>query len=251
MGARAVDADSAWYKALDKPQWQPPSWAFGAVWTPLYASVAWAAGRGLSRARGSERSRLAAGVGVNLVVNAAWNQLFFRRRSPRAGLAGTLLLDVSNVHLIRRMAATDRAAAAALTPPHPLRRLVPLRHRLERLARATQPAPARSPVRTVVRGSRGPLRAVVGAVRILASRRGSTTSQPEGLPDPRISGSGGGNVLGRTTDTRGGDHGCPGTGQAAQVTVSPSSRPAGELLTGRIGMINHRGTAALIASVRS
>ncbi|MDF9874416.1 MULTISPECIES: TspO/MBR family protein [Streptomyces] len=116
VGARAVDADSAWYKALDKPQWQPPSWAFGVVWTPLYASVAWAAGRGLSRARGSERSRLAAGVGVNLVLNAAWNQLFFRRRSPQAGLAGTLLLDVSNVHLIRRMAATDRAAAAALTP---------------------------------------------------------------------------------------------------------------------------------------
>lgn len=42
VGARAVDADSAWYKALDKPQWQPPSWAFGVVWTPLYASVAWA-----------------------------------------------------------------------------------------------------------------------------------------------------------------------------------------------------------------
>ncbi|MCY1649670.1 tryptophan-rich sensory protein [Streptomyces sp. SL203] len=49
-------------------------------------------------------------------VEPAWNQLFFRRRSPQAGLAGTLLLDVSNVHLIRRMAATDRAAAAALTP---------------------------------------------------------------------------------------------------------------------------------------
>ncbi|MFC8230353.1 TspO/MBR family protein [Streptomyces sp. NPDC057287] len=115
-GARAVDADSAWYKALDKPRWQPPSWAFGAVWTPLYASVAWAAGQGLSRARGSERARLAAGVGVNLALNVAWNHLFFRRRSPRAGLAGTVLLDVSNIHLARRLAATDRAAAAALAP---------------------------------------------------------------------------------------------------------------------------------------
>ncbi|MFE9046504.1 TspO/MBR family protein [Streptomyces sp. NPDC007818] len=104
VGSRAVDADSAWYKTLDKPDWQPPSWAFGAVWTPLYASIAWAAGRGLGRARGVERTRLAAGVGTNLVLNAAWNHLFFRCRSPRAGLAGTALLDVSNAHLIRRMA---------------------------------------------------------------------------------------------------------------------------------------------------
>ncbi|MEV6837267.1 TspO/MBR family protein [Streptomyces sp. NPDC051133] len=42
-GSQAVDPDSAWYKALRKPRWQPPSWAFGAVWTRLYASIAGAA----------------------------------------------------------------------------------------------------------------------------------------------------------------------------------------------------------------
>lgn len=115
-GARAVDADSTWYRSLDKPAWQPPSWAFGAVWTPLYATIAWSAGRGLSRARGRDRAGLVAGLTVNLALNAAWNHLFFRRKSPRAGLAGTVLLDLSNARLIRRMAATDRSAAKALAP---------------------------------------------------------------------------------------------------------------------------------------
>ncbi|MEU6310955.1 TspO/MBR family protein [Streptomyces sp. NPDC047014] len=115
-GAKAVDADSAWYRSLDKPAWQPPSWAFGVVWTPLYASLAWAVGRGISRARGPEHVRLVASAGANLVLNAAWNHLFFGRRDPRAGLAGTVLLDASNALLIRRLAVTDRPAAAALAP---------------------------------------------------------------------------------------------------------------------------------------
>jgi tryptophan-rich sensory protein len=41
---------------------------------------------------------------VNLALNAGWNWLFFGLRSPRAGLAGTVLLDVSHAELIRRIA---------------------------------------------------------------------------------------------------------------------------------------------------
>ncbi|MEW2133764.1 TspO/MBR family protein [Streptomyces sp. NPDC005435] len=115
-GARAVDADSTWYRLLDKPAWQPPGWAFAVVWTPLYASVAWAGGRGLARARGRERVRLAAALGADLALNAAWSRLCFRQRNLRAGLAGTILLDLANAHLLRRTAATDRAAAVALVP---------------------------------------------------------------------------------------------------------------------------------------
>ncbi len=116
LGGQAVDADSAWYRSLSKPPWQPPSWAFGAVWTPLYGSVAWAGGRALLAAHGRERGALAAALTANLALNAAWNGLFFRLRSPAAGLAGTLLLDVANADLLRRTARVDRTAAAALTP---------------------------------------------------------------------------------------------------------------------------------------
>ncbi|MER7807545.1 TspO/MBR family protein [Streptomyces sp900116325] len=48
VGAAAVDANSAWYRELAAPRWQPPPWVFGAVWTPLHASIAWSAGRAWS-----------------------------------------------------------------------------------------------------------------------------------------------------------------------------------------------------------
>ncbi|WP_069172690.1 TspO/MBR family protein [Streptomyces griseus] len=115
-GAAAVNPDSTWYRGLEKPRWQPPSWAFGAVWTPLYASIAWAGGRALHRARGDDRRGLAAGVGANLALNAAWNWMFFGCRSPKAGLLGTLALDVSNAELIRRTTRIDRTAGRSLLP---------------------------------------------------------------------------------------------------------------------------------------
>ncbi len=116
VGALAVQPDTAWYRGLAKPPWQPPPPAFGLVWTPLYASIAWAGGHALRRAAGRQRRALAASLGVNLGLNATWNWLFFGLRSPRAGLAGTVLLDVSNAELIRRVGQVDTGAAGALLP---------------------------------------------------------------------------------------------------------------------------------------
>lgn len=116
VGSLAVKPDTAWYRSLRKPAWQPPSWAFAAVWTPLYGAIAWAGGHALQRADDHERRPLALGLGLNLTLNAAWNWLFFARRSPAAGLAGTLLLDASNLHLLRRVHRSDPAAALALVP---------------------------------------------------------------------------------------------------------------------------------------
>ncbi|MCX5384809.1 TspO/MBR family protein [Streptomyces sp. NBC_00083] len=117
VGARAVDPDSSWYKSLRTPAWQPPSAAFGLVWTPLYATVAYAGGRALGGVRDRrERRHVAASLAGNLALNASWNWLFFGLRSPRAGLAGTVLLDLSNLELLRRLARTDRTAGRALLP---------------------------------------------------------------------------------------------------------------------------------------
>ncbi|MFG3345677.1 TspO/MBR family protein [Streptomyces sp. NPDC048018] len=115
-GAVAVDPDTSWYRSLRKPSWQPPSWAFGAVWTPLYASLVFAGGRALARTSGLQRYRLAGSLAVNLGLNAGWNWLFFRMRSPRAGLLGTALLDLSNAELIRRTARHDPVASRSLWP---------------------------------------------------------------------------------------------------------------------------------------
>jgi tryptophan-rich sensory protein len=35
-GFLGTKPDTAWYRSLDKPSWQPPPVAFPLVWTPLY-----------------------------------------------------------------------------------------------------------------------------------------------------------------------------------------------------------------------
>jgi translocator protein len=115
-GSAAVNTGTRWYRTLDKPPWQPPSWAFGAVWTPLYAGIAWAGGHAVLRTRGRDRREVITAFGANLAANAAWNWLFFGRRSVLGGLAGTLALDASNLDLIRRTARHDPVAARALVP---------------------------------------------------------------------------------------------------------------------------------------
>ncbi|MFE3635583.1 TspO/MBR family protein [Streptomyces sp. NPDC059168] len=116
-GATATDPDSTWYGSLRKPSWQPPPRAFGVVWTPLYASIVFSAGRALGRAPDPRhRAGIVRDLAVNLTLNAAWSRLFFAHRAPGAALADNALLNISNAQLIRQIARTDRAAAGALLP---------------------------------------------------------------------------------------------------------------------------------------
>lgn len=115
-GSVAVDPNSHWYRRLRKPPWQPPAPAFGLVWTPLYATIAWSAGRVLNRVSPGERSAYATSLGTNLTLNAGWNWLFFKAHKPAAGLVGLAALNASNLQLIERTARTDGKAAALLVP---------------------------------------------------------------------------------------------------------------------------------------
>jgi tryptophan-rich sensory protein len=119
-GGLATDPGSPWYRALRKPRWQPPPPAYGLVWTPLYADLAVTSARALDaleeQGREAERSAYARALGVNLVLNAGWNVLFFRARRPWLATAECALLTLSSADLVRRTAAVDRPAALALAP---------------------------------------------------------------------------------------------------------------------------------------
>jgi tryptophan-rich sensory protein len=116
VGARGTRPDSAWYRSLDKPSWQPPGVAFPLVWTPLYGLIAWGTGRLVEAAVPGDRARLVALTGTDLAANAGWCWAFFDRESPRAGLVTIAVLDGLNLALLREAARRDRAAAAALAP---------------------------------------------------------------------------------------------------------------------------------------
>ena len=64
----------AWYAALIKPAWNPPSWIFGPAWTLLYTLMAVAAWLVWKRVG---FSRPLAFYFVQLALNAAWTPIFF------------------------------------------------------------------------------------------------------------------------------------------------------------------------------
>jgi benzodiazapine receptor len=119
-GGAATDPRSPWYLALRKPPWQPPPPAYGLVWTPLYADLAVTSARALDAlgdaGREPERSGYRSALGLNLLLNAGWNVVFFRARRPWAAAAECAVLTASSADLVRRVAVVDRRAALALAP---------------------------------------------------------------------------------------------------------------------------------------
>jgi len=119
-GGLATQPSSTWYRSLRLPSWQPPARTFGLVWTPLYLDLALTSARALDvlrqQDRGAERAAYVRALGVNLVLNAGWSVLFWRGRRPRVSTLECAVLAVSAADLVRRTAAADARAGAALAP---------------------------------------------------------------------------------------------------------------------------------------
>jgi benzodiazapine receptor len=119
-GALATDPDSAYYRGLDTPSWQPAPPVYGIVWTPLYADLAVCSAQALDvleeQGRAAEKRSLATALAANLALNAGWNWLFFRVHRPWLAAGECAVLTVSSADLVRRVAAADRRAALALSP---------------------------------------------------------------------------------------------------------------------------------------
>ncbi|HKJ93112.1 MAG TPA: TspO/MBR family protein [Longimicrobiales bacterium] len=81
-----------WYGTLPKPDWTPPAWVFGPVWTTLYLLMA-AAGWLVWRPAGFRGARLALTLFVvQLAFNVGWSLLFFGMRQPALALAEIVVL---------------------------------------------------------------------------------------------------------------------------------------------------------------
>lgn len=73
---------SAWYAQLIRPEWAPPAWLFGPVWSVLYAIIFVSFGTVLYRAvRGRLSWQVALPFVLNLLTNAAFTPLQFGLRS--------------------------------------------------------------------------------------------------------------------------------------------------------------------------
>lgn len=94
VGATGSVNAQTFYAQIVLPQWAPPAWIFGPVWTVLYALMGIAAWQ-VWRTGGFQRARVALILYlVQLAVNAMWSWLFFSWRLGFLALADVLLLMI-------------------------------------------------------------------------------------------------------------------------------------------------------------
>jgi tryptophan-rich sensory protein len=116
IGGFASSQAGDFYKALIRPDWAPPGWLFGPVWTVLYilmAVSAWLVWRdyGFRRA-GSALSLFI----VQLAVNALWTWLFFVWHLGAVAFAEILLLWLLILASVASFWRLHRLAAVLLLP---------------------------------------------------------------------------------------------------------------------------------------
>jgi len=78
---------NTWYPQLRRPEWTPPNWILGPVWTSLYVMMAVSAWLVWRSASWPQTGAALALFGVQLVLNSLWSVIFFglRRIGPAFG----------------------------------------------------------------------------------------------------------------------------------------------------------------------
>ncbi len=114
------DGVETWYPTLRKPRYVPPNAVFPVAWTALFADIAVTSASAVDRFRSEgddakARAYLGA-LGANLVLNAGWSWLFFKRHKLGPSVAVAAALTVSSADLTRRAAGADPKLGAALAP---------------------------------------------------------------------------------------------------------------------------------------
>ena len=107
-----------WYPKLDKPGYVPPNRVFPVAWTTLYADIALTSAATIDRMRAAgddaARRRYTAALGANLVLNAGWSWLFFRKNKLGASAIAAAALTVSSADLARRTSRSNPGGGLAL-----------------------------------------------------------------------------------------------------------------------------------------
>lgn len=92
LGALWTSSDGSWYKNINKPTFNPPSWIFGPVWTILFTLM------GISLylvwvAPSSNIRTIALIIfAIHFVLNVLWSYLFFGINNPLASLIEIFVL---------------------------------------------------------------------------------------------------------------------------------------------------------------
>ncbi len=109
-----INEISTWYSSLIKPEFNPPNWLFGPVWTTLYLLMgvafflAW-------RQPGDHRMAFVS-FGTQLVLNLAWSYIFFGAHLLLWAFVEILILLAAIVWMMMTFARSSALSAWLLLP---------------------------------------------------------------------------------------------------------------------------------------
>ena len=106
-----------WYFSLKQPDWKPPDWAFGVIWTIIFILSALAWMTALSYAASQvQKNRLNWLFFLNGFLNVLWSILYFRMHRPDWSLIEAFFLWGSVLAIIFVMWPLRRLAALLMLP---------------------------------------------------------------------------------------------------------------------------------------
>ncbi len=112
----AGESSGEWFKALNKPSFQPPSWLFGPVWTFLYIMMGIALWKVWNTANSRERNMAITIFFAQLLFNFIWSIIFFSWHSVGLALIDILILWVLILSTIFSFARVSKTSAWLLVP---------------------------------------------------------------------------------------------------------------------------------------
>lgn len=107
----------AWYAGLARPDFAPPNWVFGPVWTTLFALMGIAAF--LVWQKGLDRREVKIALGLflgQLVLNTVWSVIFFGLQNPGAAFVEIIFLWLAILATMIAFAKISKTAAWLLVP---------------------------------------------------------------------------------------------------------------------------------------
>ena len=109
-------ASSVWYESLNKPDWNPPGWLFGPVWTTLYTMMGVAAWL-IWKNYGFNHAKIALSLFfVQLFLNGLWSQIFFGMQEVGWAFAEIIVLLIAIVITTYFFFKKERAAGWLMVP---------------------------------------------------------------------------------------------------------------------------------------
>jgi tryptophan-rich sensory protein len=105
-----------WYRALQRPEWNPPDWLFAPVWTSLYILMGVACYLIWIKAPLASRRTALLVYFIQLALNFTWSFLFFGMHQPGLAFIEIIFLWLSILFTIFAFARLNRLAAWMLVP---------------------------------------------------------------------------------------------------------------------------------------